>query len=79
MKLATSEIEFKNHNDLPVLLIAGQDDKNVPYQVIQHTIQMWATRTILIGGGIGTHDLQVEPPTVNNYIPDIDRFLNECL
>ena len=69
----------QNLHKIPTLLVLGAVDKNIPSQVTQTVQQEWATRTIVLGG-IG-HELQNEPPAspLHNYIPDIDRFLNDVL
>ena len=78
MKFATEEI-VENKYNIPTLVIVGANDANVPYQVTQHVQHTWSYRTILLGQNCG-HEIQMDIPTTHpnlNYIPDIDRFLNE--
>jgi pimeloyl-ACP methyl ester carboxylesterase len=74
-----AEAVSTNLNQIPTLLVLGAVDKNVPSTVTQQVQQHWATRTIVIGG-VG-HEFQNEPPSdpIQNYIPDIDRFLKSVL
>lgn len=71
----------KNISKVPTLLIVGASDKNIPLTVIQNVQQHWASRTIVLGDGVG-HELCNVPPTESdhsNYLPDINRFLANVL
>jgi alpha/beta superfamily hydrolase len=78
MSLAAAAVESNQHN-IPTILIAGAQDKNVPPQVIQTTVSQWASRTIVIGNA--GHELQTAIPSDpdQSYLPDLDRFLSTVL
>ncbi|KAL3800461.1 hypothetical protein HJC23_011698, partial [Cyclotella cryptica] len=78
--ITAGELLRSNVNKVPTLLIIGSRDKNVPFEVTR-LIQTWATRTIVVGGR--GHEIcdSVEEirGTYDDYIPDVERFLNYCI